>query len=78
MAGHSLEQNKRIPSLASLGKLAQELGVSIDFLVAGKDGVITDTIPAIEADKRLNLEVKKALLTLVQALRADDIGNEAT
>ena len=39
-------------------------------LVTGKEGVITDTIPAIKADKRLTLEVKKALIALVQALHS--------
>jgi hypothetical protein len=36
--------------------------------VVGKEGVITDTIPAIKADNRLEVEVKKALITLLQAL----------
>ena len=66
----AIEQDKRIPSLASLAKLAEELGVSIDYLVTGKEGVITDTIPAIKADKGLKLEAKKALITLVQALHS--------
>ena len=71
----AIEQNKRTPSLTSLAKLAEELGVTVDYLVAGKEGVITDTIPAIKADKKLKLEVKKALITLVQALQR---GNEET
>ena len=65
----AVEQNKRTPSLTSLAKLAEELGVTVDYLVIGKEGVITDTIPAIKADKNLKLEVKKALITLVQALQ---------
>lgn len=68
----AIEQDKRAPSLTSLAKLAEELGVSVDYLVAGKEGVITDTIPAIKADKKLKLEVKKALITLVQALHSDE------
>ncbi|MBA7688303.1 hypothetical protein ES703_96782 [subsurface metagenome] len=52
-----------------LAKLAEELGVTVDYLVAGKEGVITDTIPAIKADKTLNLEAKRALISLVRALR---------
>lgn len=66
----AIEQDKRAPSLTSLAKLAEELGVTVDYLVTGKEGVVTDTIPAIKADKRLKLEVKKALITLVQALRS--------
>jgi transcriptional regulator with XRE-family HTH domain len=65
----AIEQDKRTPSLASLAKIAEELGVSVDYLLTGQEeGVITDTIPAIKADKKLKLEVKKALITLVRAL----------
>ena len=49
-----------------LAKLAEELGVSIDYIVSGKEGIITDAIPAIKAHKRLNLEVKRALIALVE------------
>ena len=66
----AIEQDKRAPSLPFLAKLAEELGVTVDYLVTGKEGVITDTIPAIKADKRLTLEVKKALIALVQALHS--------
>ena len=52
-----------------LAKLAEELGVTVDYLVTGKEGVITDIIPAIKADKTLNLEAKRALISLVRALR---------
>ena len=65
-----IEQGKRSPSLASLAKLAEELGVTIDFLVTGKEGVIIDTIPAIKADKKLTLETKKSLVTLIKELYA--------
>ena len=68
----AVEQDKRAPSLNTLAKLAEELGVSIDYLITGQEGIITDTIPAIKADKRLKLEVKKALVTLVQALHHDE------
>ncbi len=64
----AIEQDKRAPSLPSLAKLAEELGVTIDFLVTGKEGIITDTIPAIKADKRLTVDWKRALITLVQTL----------
>lgn len=64
----AIEQDKRALSINALAKLAEELGVSIDYLVTSKEGIITDTIPAIKADKRLKLEVKKALITLVNCL----------
>lgn len=67
----AIEQDKRAPSLPALAKLAEELGVTIDYLVTGKEGVITDTIPAIKADKTLNLEVKRALIALVREWRGN-------
>jgi transcriptional regulator with XRE-family HTH domain len=64
-----IEQDKRSPALSSLAKLADELGVTIDYLVSGKEGTFSDLIPAIKADKTLNLEVKRSLITLVRELR---------
>jgi len=72
----AIEQDKRTPSIACLAKLAEELGVSIDYLVSGKEGIITDTIPAIKADKRLNLKVKRALIALVEELREPAVSEE--
>jgi transcriptional regulator with XRE-family HTH domain len=68
----ALEQDKRTPSLASLAKLAEELGVTVDYLVTGREGVIRDTIPTIKADKRLKLGDKKALITLIQSLYGEN------
>jgi len=64
----ALEQDKRSSSLPSLVRLAEELGVTVDYLLTGKEGVITDTIPAIKADKKLSLKAKKALVSLVEEL----------
>ena len=61
-----IEQDKGAPSLSTLAKLAEELGVTIDYLVTGKESVITDAIPAIKGDKKLKLKVKKALIALIQ------------
>jgi transcriptional regulator with XRE-family HTH domain len=68
----AIEQDKRAPSLTSLARIAEELGVSVDFLITGKESVITDAIPAIKADRKLKLEVKRALIALIQALRGED------
>ncbi len=68
----AIEQDKRAPSLASLTRIAEELGVSVDYLITGKEGIITDAIHAIKADRKLKLEVKRALIALVQALRGED------
>jgi transcriptional regulator with XRE-family HTH domain len=64
----AIEQDQRLPSIYSLTKFAEELGVNIDYLVTGKEGVVTSIIPAIKADKSLELEVKNALVKLVKAL----------
>jgi transcriptional regulator with XRE-family HTH domain len=64
----ALEQNKRGPSLPSLARLAEELGVTVDYLVTGKEGGVAEPIPAIKADKRLNLRAKKALIALIEEL----------
>lgn len=69
-----VEQDKRVPSLTFLAKLAEHLGISIDYLISGKvakEGVVSDidVILAIKADKSLTLKAKKALITLVEELR---------
>ncbi len=60
--------------MLSLGKLAEELGVTMDYLATGKEGVVTDPIPAIKGDWKLSLKSKKALVGLVEELyaRRDD------
>ncbi len=64
----AIEKDKRVPSLSFVAMMAEELGVSIDYLVTGKDGIIMDVIPVIKADKKLNLSTKKAIITLVNEL----------
>jgi transcriptional regulator with XRE-family HTH domain len=63
-----IEKNKRAPSLDSLAKLAQELGVTTDYLITGKESVVSDVISVIKADIGLSLDVKKALITLIEQL----------
>ena len=63
-----IERNKKSPSLVSLAKIAGELRDSTDYLINGKQNVITDPIPVIKSDSKLTLPVKKALVTLVQEL----------
>ncbi len=64
----AIEQGKRSPSLSSVGRLAEELGVTVDYLVVGKESAAAGLLPAIKADPKLELGVKRALITLVQAL----------
>jgi len=64
----AIEQDKGAPSLALLPKLAEELGVSVDYLVSGREGIITDIIPAIKANKILELKAKRALIALTEEL----------
>jgi len=68
-----VEQDKRVPSLIFLAKLAEKIGVSIDYLVSGKVGqgeIVLDPILAIKADKTLTPKAKRALIALVEELRA--------
>ena len=64
-----IEQDKVAPSVALLAKLAKELGISADYLLSGKEGIITEVIPAIKADKSLTLKAKRALIALLEELR---------
>ncbi|RJO62941.1 MAG: XRE family transcriptional regulator [Dehalococcoidia bacterium] len=64
----AIEKNHRLLSLDMLWKIAEQLGVTTDYLTTGKPGVIVDTIPAIKADKRLNLKSKRALISLIEQL----------
>jgi len=67
-----VEKDKRVPSLSFLTRLAEKLGVSIDYLVSGKVGkgeIVLDLTVAIKADKRLTPKAKKALIALVEEMR---------
>ena len=70
----AIEQNKWSPSLPLLPKLAEVLGVTIDHLLSDNEGTMTDTIPAIKADKTLSLKIKRALIALVEEHRATQQG----
>jgi len=72
----AIEQGKWAPSLTLLPKLAEELGVTTDYLLCGKESLVTDTIPAIKADKRLKLKAKRALIALVEELCEPAVSEE--
>lgn len=72
----AVEQDKWAPSLAVAAKLAEELGTTTDYLLSGKEGIITDTIAAIKADKSLSLKAKKLLIGLVEELREPAVNKE--
>ena len=72
----AIEQDKWAPSLGILPKLAEQLGVSVDYLLVGKSSVVTDTISAIKADKRLKLKAKRLLIALVEELREPAINED--
>jgi transcriptional regulator with XRE-family HTH domain len=63
-----IEKNKRAPSLDSLAKLAQEMGVTTDYLITGKESVVSDVISVIKADTGLSLPVKNAIIILIEEL----------
>ncbi len=55
-----------------LAKLAQSLGVSIDYLVFSgniQGSIALDPVVAIKADKRLTAKAKRALIALVEELK---------
>lgn len=64
-----IEKDRRVPSLAFLIKMAKELGVTVDYLVTGREGTHVDLITTIKADKTINIEVKRALITLIEAIK---------
>ena len=68
-----IEQGKAATSLPLFAKLAEELGVTTDYLISGKDTIVTDTIPAIKADKTLKLKSKRILIALVEEFRGTTI-----
>jgi transcriptional regulator with XRE-family HTH domain len=64
----AIEQNKRLPSLSMLEKLAEELGVTIDYIVTGRESVLSGLLPAVKADPRLSLKARKALVSIIEEL----------
>lgn len=65
-----IEQDKTSPSLSLLPGLAAELGVTVDFLLTGKESILIDAISAIKADKNLKIKLKKGLVDIVEELRS--------
>jgi len=63
-----IEQDNTTPSVSLLPKLAEELGITIDYLLTGKESIVTKPIPAIKADKSLSLKAKRLLIGLVEEL----------
>ena len=72
----AIEQGKWAPSVTLLPKLAEELGVTTDYLLCGKENLVTDTVPAIKADKSLTVKAKKLLIGLVEELRKSAISGD--
>ena len=72
----AIEQEKAAPSLSLLPRLAEELGVTTDYLLAGKENIITEVIPAIKADRSLTLKAKRLLIGLVDELRKSTVNEE--
>jgi transcriptional regulator with XRE-family HTH domain len=64
----AIEQDKRSPSLSSLARLAEELGVTTDYLITGKEGTVAGIVTAIKANKYLNISTKNALITIINDL----------
>jgi transcriptional regulator with XRE-family HTH domain len=64
----AIEQNKRLPSLGMLERLAEELGVTIDYLVTGRVSILDSLLPAVKADPRLSLKARRALVCIIEEL----------
>ena len=64
----AIEQNKRLPSLSMLEKLAEQLGVTIDYIVTGRESILSGLLPAVKADPRLTLKARKALASIIEEL----------
>jgi transcriptional regulator with XRE-family HTH domain len=64
----AIEQNKRLPSVAMLEKLAEALGVTIDYIVTGRESILDSLLPAVKADPRLSLKARKALANIIEEL----------
>ena len=72
----AIEHDKSTPSLTFIGKLAEELGTSTDYLITGKEEIIYEAIPAIKADKSLKLAEKKTLIFLVESFHENKTPSE--
>ena len=71
----AVEKDRTIPSLSFVAELATQLGVSIDYLVYGKDEnakASKDLIISIKEDKSLDERYKKSLISLITELRKSD------
>lgn len=64
----AIENDKRLPSLEFLVKLAKTLKVTTDYLLSGEEAIVTPTISAIKADKKLSTRSRNALVNLVEEL----------
>jgi transcriptional regulator with XRE-family HTH domain len=64
----AIEQGKRLPSISLLVRLVEKLGVSLDYLILGREENI-DLIAAIKADSDMDTDVKSSLVHLVTAVR---------
>ena len=63
----AIEQDKRIPSLPLIIKLAEQLHASLDYLVLGKREKI-DLVSYIQQDDDLEIEARKCLIKLIRIM----------
>lgn len=64
----AIEKNHRLPSIEILDKLAEALGVSIDFLVNGHSSILQDLISSIQADRRLSPRARNTIFLMLEEL----------
>ncbi len=64
----AIEQEKRLPSLAMIVQLAEQLGVTTDYLITGKKSILCGLLPVLRADPRLSLKARRALAAIIEDL----------
>jgi transcriptional regulator with XRE-family HTH domain len=65
----AIEQSTHLPSLNFVVELAEQLGITTDYLLTGKEQLTPDTIAVIRADHHLPFELKEALVTIIKTFR---------
>lgn len=66
-----IELDQAAPSIETLLKLSQKLGVSTDYLLSGHETVPLDATGAIRAEPDISVAAKRHLIGLLNQLRTN-------
>jgi transcriptional regulator with XRE-family HTH domain len=72
-----IELDLASPSIQTLLKLSQKLGVSTDYLLTGHETAPPEVTGAIRADPDLSAAVKRHLIGLLDQLRARQVADRS-